>query len=110
MGMRAAPMVSIICLALALPMKSRSIQLAPSNRAVDRFAGAINAQVMITGVITGRKPFLKSLITSCFLLISLARYMNRASLAKSDVCIVRFNIGSRIQRLPSFIRTPKNKV
>ncbi len=62
------------------------MQLAPSNNAVERFAGAINTQTMPTGMINGKNPFLKSFITSCFLLISLARYMNKASFARSDVC------------------------
>ncbi len=37
----------------------------PINNAVDKFAGAINAQIIRTGMINGRNPFLKSLITFC---------------------------------------------
>ena len=46
---------------------------------------AINAQIIATGAINGMKPFLKSLMTCCFLLSCLARYMNSASFARSLV-------------------------
>src|SRR5687767_7099763 len=84
--------------------------VAPVSMAVDRFAGAINTQMISTGMITGRKPFLKSLITFCFLLNNLPRYMNKASIARSDVWNVRLINGSLIHRLPSLSLTPKNKV
>ena len=106
----ATPMVSKICFALARPMNRSMRQLAPNNKAVDKFAGAMSIQMIATGIITGKNPFLKSLITSCFLLNNLARYMNKASRARSDVCMVMLISGSLIQRLPSFILTPKNKV
>jgi hypothetical protein len=77
---------------------------------VERLAGAMSMQVMAMGMITGRNPFLKSLILFCLRLSSFARNMKRASLARSDVCMVMLIIGRRIQRLPSFMVTPKNKV
>ena len=59
--------------------------LQPVNNAVERFAGAINTQIIPTGMINGRKPFLKSLITFCLRLSCLDIYMNKASFARSDV-------------------------
>jgi hypothetical protein len=52
-GMRAIPIVIRICRVLTLPINNNSKQLAPSNNAVERFAGAINKQVIATGAITG---------------------------------------------------------
>ena len=40
---------------------------------------------MATGIITGKKPFLKSLITSCFIDSDLAIYMMSAMDAISEV-------------------------
>ena len=85
-------------------------QLAPSNNAVERLAGAISKHIIATGIIIGKKPFLKSFITSCFLLSKRARYINNASLARSDVCMVILMNGNLIHRLPSFILTPKKSV
>ncbi len=109
-GIAAMPIVIKICFVLALPINNKTRQLAPSNNAVERLAGAINMQTSAIGIMIGRNPFLKSFIMSCFLLISLARYMKRASLARSEVCMVMLIRGKRIHLLPSFIRTPKNKV
>ena len=63
-----------------------------------------------TGQITGRNPFLKSLIMSCFLLSRRARYIKSASLARSEVCMVMLIMGNLIHLLPSLIFAPKNKV
>src|SRR5689334_13453377 len=109
-GINASPATNKICFGLARPINNNIKQLDPNNNAVDKLAGAINRQIIATGNIIGRKPFLKSLITSCFLLNNLARYMNNASFARSDVCMVRLIKGNLIQRLPSFILTPKNNV
>src|SRR6185436_4613773 len=109
-GIHAIPTVINKCFVFALPIKNNKRQLAPSNKAVERFAGAINAQTSPTGMINGKKPCLKSLILFCLLLICLDTYMNKASFARSEVCIVMLIIGKRIQRLPSFILTPKNNV
>src|SRR4030095_8758948 len=87
-GIHAMPTVISKCFVFALPIKNKSKQLAPSNKAVERLAGAINAQTIPTGTINGKKPCLKSLITFCLLLICLETYMNKASLARSEVCIV----------------------
>ena len=57
--------------------------MAPVNNAFDKLAGMIKPQMMNTGIITGKNPFLKSLMTSCFLLSTLDRYMNKANLATS---------------------------
>ena len=65
-GIAAIPMVAPICFILTLPMNISSKLVAPINNAVDRFAGAISIQIIPTGIMTGKKPFLKSLITSCF--------------------------------------------
>ena len=81
----ATSMVNKICLILILPININNSEVAPVNNAFDKFAGIINAQIMITGVITGRNPFLKSLITSCFLLNIFDKYINKANLAKSLV-------------------------
>jgi hypothetical protein len=48
------------CLILALPINSNNMLVAPVRRAVERLAGAINAHISTTGVITGRNPDLKS--------------------------------------------------
>src|SRR5689334_14283831 len=103
-------MVAPICFILTRPMNINNKLVAPTNNAVDKLAGAIKTHVTTTGIITGRKPFLKSFITSCFLLSILPKYINNASFAKSEVWKVRLMIGSFIQRLPSFKVTPKNNV
>src|SRR5690606_20494514 len=109
-GINATIMVNKMCFILALPINNNSNEVAPTSNAVERFAGAINPHTKITGNIRGRYPFLKSLITSCFLLIVLARYINKASFARSEVWKVWLIIGTLIQREPSFSLTPKNKV
>jgi hypothetical protein len=53
-GIQATPTVINKCFVLALPIKNNSKQLAPSNKAVDRFAGAIKAQTSPTGMINGK--------------------------------------------------------
>src|SRR5689334_7802776 len=53
-GIMAQLMVSIKCLVLTLPMNNSNMQLAPSNKAVDKLAGAMSIQVTATGRITGR--------------------------------------------------------
>ena len=109
-GIIATKIVNKICLILTLPMNISNNEVAPVKSAFDKFAGIINAQIINTGVITGKKPFLKSLITSCFLLNIFDRYINKANLAKSLVCIVKLIIGNLIHLLPSLIFAPKNKV
>ena len=81
----ATNMVNKICLILTRPINISNNEVAPVKSALDKLAGIINAQIIITGVITGRNPFLKSLITSCFLLNILDKYINKANLAKSLV-------------------------
>ena len=95
---------------LTRPINNNNMLVAPTSNAVDRLAGAISMQMIPTGTMTGRNPFLKSLITSCFLLSKRLRNMNNASLARSELWKVRLMIGNRIHRLPSFNFTPKNKV
>ena len=84
-GINAILIVSNKCFALARPMNINIMLVAPINNAVDKFAGAINMQTIATGISTGKKPFLKSFITSCFLLSNRLRYMNSASFARSEV-------------------------
>ena len=67
------------------PINISSNEVAPVNNALDKLAGNINAHVASTGQITGKNPFLKSLITSCFLLSVREMNIKSASLAKSDV-------------------------
>ncbi len=55
--MSATPMVSRICFRLTLPININSKDVAPVNKAFDRFAGIINAQIINTGVTTGINPF-----------------------------------------------------
>ena len=74
-----------MCLMLALPIKSKIRLVAPVNKAVDRFAGAIKAQIITTGAISGKNPDLNCLIVSCLLLNCLLKYINNASLARSEV-------------------------
>ena len=45
-----------------------------------------------------------------FLLNILDKYMNKANLAKSLVCMVKLIMGNLIHLLPSLILAPKNKV
>ena len=79
------PIVASMCFVFTLPINI-NMKLVPAiNNAVDKFAGAIKMQTIATGIMTGRNPFLKSFITSCFLLNSLLKYINSASLARSDV-------------------------
>ena len=84
-GIKAKPTVINKCLLLALPINNSSKQLAPKSNAVDKLAGAINKQVTATGQMTIKYPLLKSLIISCRLLSNRAKYMNKASCARSDV-------------------------
>ena len=84
-GIMTIPIVRMRCLPLILPMNISIIQVAPMSRAVERFAGAINRQTTATGRITGKNPFLKSFISSCFLLSSRLIYIIKASLARSEV-------------------------
>ena len=58
------------------------MQVAPINKAVERFAGAINKQIIATGMITGKNPFLKSFITSCFLLSKSAQVHEQRKLGQ----------------------------
>ena len=106
----ATRIVNKICLILILPINISNNEVAPVKSAFDKFAGIINAQIINTGVMTGKKPFLKSLMTSCFLLNILDKYINKASLAKSLVWMVILMIGNLIHLLPSLILAPKNKV
>ena len=82
-GIIATPIVNKICLKLTLPINNKSNEVAPVNNAFDKFAGMIKPQIINTGIITGKNPFLKSLITSCFLLSTLERYINKANFATS---------------------------
>ena len=84
-GTIATSMVSKICLMLTLPININNNEVAPVNNAFDKLAGMINAQIISTGIITGKNPFLKSLITSCFLLNIFDKYINKANFAKSLV-------------------------
>ena len=74
-----------MCFMLTRPMNNNNIAVAPVSNAFDKLAGIINAQVITIGIMTGKKPFLKSFITSCLRLNCRERYMNNASLAKSLV-------------------------
>jgi hypothetical protein len=78
--------------------------------AVERLAGRISVHIMPTGIITGRKAFLKSLISSCFMARVLAIYMINAILAKSDVCIVSPMPGIVSQRDAEFKDVPMANV
>src|SRR6478735_238644 len=109
-GINATPIVKKICLMLTLPINISNKAVAPVSNAFERLAGIISAQIISTGVTTGRNPFLKSLIVSCFLLSNREIYINNANLARSLVCTVILIIGSLIQRLPSLIFAPNNKV
>ena len=106
----ATSMVNKICLMLTLPININNSDVAPVRSALDKLAGIIKAQIISTGIMTGKNPFLKSLITSCFLLNILDKYMNKANLAKSLVCMVKLIMGNLIHLLPSLILAPKNKV
>jgi hypothetical protein len=55
---------------------------------VERFEGNIKTQTKPTGIIIGRKAFLKSLTSSCFIDRIRAIYIIKANLAKSEVWIV----------------------
>ena len=80
-GIAATPIANKMCLKLTRPINISNKEVAPVNNAVERFAGAINTQTTATGMIIGKKPSLKFLITSCFLLKTLEIYINKASLA-----------------------------
>ena len=54
-----------MCFVFARPINMSIKLVAPTSKAVDKFAGAISAQIIMTGVMIGKKPFLKSLITFC---------------------------------------------
>jgi hypothetical protein len=56
-----------------------------SIAAVEKFAGKISPQMTSTGIISGIKADLKSLILSCFLVSIRARNIIRVNLARSDV-------------------------
>ena len=109
-GNNAIPSVYRICFVLTLPINI-SNKLVPKIRmAVDKFAGAISMQMMPTGTMIGKNPFLKSLITFCLRLNCLLMYINSASLARSDVWKVMLMTGNFIHLLPAFNCTPNNNV
>ena len=83
---------------------------APVSNALDKLAGMIKEQVSNTGIITGKKPFLKSFITDCFLLKVLDMNINKASFAKSLDWKVKCIIGNLIHLLPSLIFVPQISV
>ncbi len=85
MGNAATHIVNSICLKLTRPINNNSSDVAPVSSAFDKLAGMINIQVNATGIINGKKPFLKSFITSCFRLNCRDKYINSASFAKSLV-------------------------
>jgi hypothetical protein len=62
-----------IYLTATLPTNIIAIQLEKRSRAVDKSAGAIKKQMIITGKISGKKALLKSFIFDCFEEIVLAR-------------------------------------
>ena len=64
-GMDKIAIVSKICFVFTLPINIISMLVPPISNAVDKFDGAINKQIITTGVIIGRNPFLNSLITVC---------------------------------------------
>lgn len=49
------------------PINIRTMQEAKSTAAVEKLAGKINPQTIITGIIIGTKVLLKSLISSCLI-------------------------------------------
>ena len=73
-----------IYLTATLPTNIIAIQVEKRSSAVDKSAGAIRKQMMITGNIRGKKALLKSLIIDCLEEIVLAKYKIRANRAKSD--------------------------
>ena len=85
MGIIAMAIVTKICLVLTLPININNMLVPKMSNEVDKFAGAINKQINTTGMIIGKNPFFKSLITCCFLLNILLMYMNNANFAKSEV-------------------------
>ena len=109
-GIITTPIVAKICFEFTRPININKILVPAINMAVERLAGAISTQIMPTGIMMGRNPFLKSFITLCLRLSCLLMYMNNASFAKSEVWKVMLITGSLIQRLPAFNCTPKNKV
>src|SRR5690242_7976644 len=100
----------MMCFKFTLPINIKSKAMPPMSKEVERLAGAINTQIIPTGIINGKNPFLKSLITFCLLLNSRLIYINKASLARSEVWKVRLITGSLIQRLASLIWLPYNNV
>jgi len=109
-GNAAMPSVYKICFVLTLPMNINKRLVPKISIAVERFAGAISIQIIATGTMMGKNPFLKSLITFCLRLNCLLIYMNKASLARSEVWKVILITGNLIHLLPAFNCTPNNNV
>ena len=105
-----APASNNKCLILILPINISITDVAKNNAAVERFAGTIRMQTMITGVTIGINAFLKSFILSWFIESMRATYMISASLARSDVWIVRPIPGKVSHREAELIFVPRTSV
>ena len=95
---------------LMRPINIRTRHVTNKIAAVEKFAGKIKIVTAMTGIITGRNPFLKFSTSSCFLLSTLARYMMRNNFAISELWNVRLTIGTVSQRLASFRLVPETSV
>ncbi|MBA7577287.1 hypothetical protein ES708_19134 [subsurface metagenome] len=98
------------CFILILPINISKSEIPKIKAAVDRFAGRINTQIITTGIMTGKNASLKLFISPCFIDNTLAIYIIRASLAKSDVWIVNPSPGKVSQRVAWLKFVPRNRV
>ena len=91
-------------------MNIKTKQVPNKIRDVERLAGKIKPHTSNTGKISGIKVSFRSATLSCFNDNTLAMYMIKANLAKSDDWIVKPNPGTVTHRDASLKEVPINNV